>query len=190
MFKYALTLSIWDNFNSVTQSPGREDEDREGREPDMGEKLDTTRLSRALRQAIGDMDECLASGQYEANATVWRLPAMRHPETEELIPCQICLAGATAVRMGYGPRDTWQPEEVDEDVNAMLGALNYVRLGSVGEALNLLGAWTGNAQTAERAQGEVEALGADPDTRLLGDWHGRDRAHFVAVAEILERHGL
>jgi len=75
---------------------------------DMKEKteLDTNSLSVLLRQAIGDMDERLATGRYEPVADVW------HEHDPETGSCGICLAGATFARFGVDDLTTSGPAQI------------------------------------------------------------------------------
>ena len=99
------------------------------------EALNVERLHAALRQAVGDMDDRLASGAYVVRSDVWH--RVRGSDRR----CEICLAGGTFARMGIGAERGASATEAaggDEQVLRMLLALNALRRGMVVRAAVLV----------------------------------------------------
>lgn len=96
-------------------------------------KLNTEKLSVAIRQAVEDLEWCESQPQtYQIKMDFWHEP---YPDG-----CAVCLAGSViAHRIGIPPDLSRVPESFSPDVHRMLIAIDMVRQDDVSNALDVLG---------------------------------------------------
>ena len=167
----------------------------------MTDRLNTTRLGTALRQAIADLDAGTRCGTYRSEGSTWHCADVDGT-------CGVCPAGATFGRCGVTPDEVAGPgalldeERINEAEYGMLMALDTLRSGKVVDALyRLRGGQGKNDEEVERARGielkmeqeEGRIRWKDPefDYAELREWgEGPTRAWYNTMAEHLEAAAL
>ena len=167
----------------------------------MTDRLNTTHLGTALRQAIADLDRGTTAGTYRSAGSTWHCADIDGT-------CEVCLAGATFGRFGVTPDEVAGPgaliEEgrIDEAAYRMLMALDSLRSGKIVDALyRLRGAQEATEEEVEGAR-SIELRMAQEDARIrwkdpefdyaeLREWgEGATRAWYNTMAEHLEAAAL
>ena len=170
------------------------------------ERLNTTKLSTALRQAMADMDARLSDrGESGMDQPYWPSSEQWHTARPDAGECAICLAGATFARFGIKKNETVDPRElaeegrITEEEERMLYALDSLRVGDVTNALNSI---RDEPRNAFQPEGHALDLQMQEESRMLehdeedapdaltgwGDY--RTMTYFDRMAAYLEEAGL
>ena len=157
------------------------------------ERLNTTTLSSALRQAIGDLDWGLERDIYVPAGDVWHRPRGANAKR-----CAVCLGGAVFRRFGVPPEERtdhttlYTADRITTAELHMISALDDLRLGDIKSAAHVIDASPEKARAAQRAFDTTQSVGTVrlETTRDLSDWKESDRTHYVELADLLEAHGL
>lgn len=158
--------------------------------------------SKALRQALADLEIIEKDDRYRVDMWAWHAPANQlnwtSEEESEQNKCHVCLAGAVLARNGAAEPDehVWM-SAVEPKLFAQMEAIDMFRRGAIESGLRL---WTGvsDDDTATRVLDLLASGDENDDRKLIADIdvadYEKNPAAFKGgvwqVIEQLERLGL
>lgn len=151
--------------------------------------------SALIRLAIEDLKKAEKSKLYTIDMGRYHSGAEYNPGTCSLPPCIICMAGAViAFSLGAPPTKSLTPSDFSEEVDTALEAINHLRAGSIGYALEELGTPKTKIAKAYKAFGfpkNAEFWEAEIDTVTdYADDSRKFKKEMLAMADTLESVGL
>lgn len=143
-----------------------------------------TKLSALLRLAVKDAQAVAKLKGYRLNMQQWHSPGAGTGK------CEVCMAGAVMVKELHAPREKdLRPDDYETDVYLKLGAINDMRTGHFGIALQSVGCPEPSSEEMERAQKVGARIRAiyqrDPVRFERAPWRS-----YLKAADELERMGL